>query len=418
MRNIFDQYSQPENRLTHAVLTALDQDHILLKSFFSLIGINPPCRVSQLEIEEQTIVGQPEEAESESDRKGIPDGWIHNGEDWCLLIESKITSRLASDQLKRHRRTAERCGFEKIYVLAIESVPVETFSSENIYRLRWSDIYQLLIRRNDSPWASMAAEYFVIAEQKFSEMGYLKEGNLTVFTGIPFDEDRPFNYLEAKRILKLIMDELREDLAFCRDARINPDLPGRGAITGSKGSAVWDFLAHEDAVEGENFTKTPHFTVGINHQRLNVSITIPHRIKAQYKSALKSLTYDEFYDIVAEVAGNMVPLATGDPGFSPWCIAVQRRYPSQRSVPIHDAVLEFDLRTAIPNKSAKVKPQEQWLNAVYEAYINKRSNYQIQIGAGIYFSRSNKVKSKAVLATIKETFVACRPFLDALEDWI
>ena len=30
MRNIFDQYEQPENRLTHALVTTLDQDRALL----------------------------------------------------------------------------------------------------------------------------------------------------------------------------------------------------------------------------------------------------------------------------------------------------------------------------------------------------------------------------------------------------
>jgi hypothetical protein len=28
MRNIFDQYAQPENRVTHALMTALDEDRV------------------------------------------------------------------------------------------------------------------------------------------------------------------------------------------------------------------------------------------------------------------------------------------------------------------------------------------------------------------------------------------------------
>ena len=33
MRNIFDQYAQPENRVTHALMTALDEDRVLLGLF-------------------------------------------------------------------------------------------------------------------------------------------------------------------------------------------------------------------------------------------------------------------------------------------------------------------------------------------------------------------------------------------------
>ena len=33
MRNVFDQYSQAENRLTHALFSALDQDRKMLGEF-------------------------------------------------------------------------------------------------------------------------------------------------------------------------------------------------------------------------------------------------------------------------------------------------------------------------------------------------------------------------------------------------
>jgi len=33
LRNLFDQYSQPENRFTHALLTALNEDRKLLNAF-------------------------------------------------------------------------------------------------------------------------------------------------------------------------------------------------------------------------------------------------------------------------------------------------------------------------------------------------------------------------------------------------
>jgi hypothetical protein len=34
MRNLFDQYTHPENRLTHALVSGIDHDRYLLREFF------------------------------------------------------------------------------------------------------------------------------------------------------------------------------------------------------------------------------------------------------------------------------------------------------------------------------------------------------------------------------------------------
>src|SRR5215211_795906 len=67
LRNIFDQYSQPENRVTHALMTALDQDRRLLSLFLrELLEVEPPGQPETLSVLEQ---GYPGEAE----QRGIPD---------------------------------------------------------------------------------------------------------------------------------------------------------------------------------------------------------------------------------------------------------------------------------------------------------------------------------------------------------
>lgn len=55
--------------------------------------------------------------------------------------------------------------------------------------------------KSSSTWSSALVEYFEVAERKMTESGYLKEGSLTVFTGIHFNQDSQYNYLEAKRLL-------------------------------------------------------------------------------------------------------------------------------------------------------------------------------------------------------------------------
>ena len=42
MRNLFDQYDQPENRLSHALAVCLHEDRTLLRGFLAWIGAKPP----------------------------------------------------------------------------------------------------------------------------------------------------------------------------------------------------------------------------------------------------------------------------------------------------------------------------------------------------------------------------------------
>src|ERR1035441_2074495 len=100
MRNIFDQYDQQENRLTHALTCALDAEPKLLDNFVKWVtGKRSPAK--RLTIVEQNLPG--EEGADDTDevhRRGLPDAWIHDGEQWSVIIESKIESPLDADQLE------------------------------------------------------------------------------------------------------------------------------------------------------------------------------------------------------------------------------------------------------------------------------------------------------------------------------
>lgn len=51
MRNVFDQYDQPENRVTHALMSALHEDAKLLKAFLREVAREaPPGGSAGLEI--------------------------------------------------------------------------------------------------------------------------------------------------------------------------------------------------------------------------------------------------------------------------------------------------------------------------------------------------------------------------------
>ena len=110
MRNLFDQYDQPENRLSHALAVCLHEDRALLQRFLAWIGVQPPAPATNLLIAEQTLPGDPPGSEEHAERRGLPDIIIHDDAAWCVLIESKVQAALTADQLTRHDRTLRRRG--------------------------------------------------------------------------------------------------------------------------------------------------------------------------------------------------------------------------------------------------------------------------------------------------------------------
>ncbi len=76
MRHIFDQYSQPENRLTHALVSGLAKDQRLLKAFILWVTGKRLGKISKVHIVEQTLPGDMELDEAEAGDRGLPDAWI------------------------------------------------------------------------------------------------------------------------------------------------------------------------------------------------------------------------------------------------------------------------------------------------------------------------------------------------------
>jgi hypothetical protein len=237
MRNLFDQYNHPENRLTHSLVSSLANDPLLLGKFIRwATGLKSPS--SQLTVVEQTLPGEEEPGdEEEAERRGLPDGWIFDGKGWCLIIESKIESPLTRDQIERHRRTAERRGFTTVHLLALVSdLPKSATLNRMLSVRKWAQLYCWLRQERQSEWAVRLASYMEILEQKMVRDNYLREGTLTVFSGIPFGTEEPYNYFEAKRLLRLAMDELRKRGDLKKQLRMDSESKGRSAITGRAGT--------------------------------------------------------------------------------------------------------------------------------------------------------------------------------------
>jgi hypothetical protein len=97
----------------------LHHDRGLLKDFLARFGPKGAPAARQLTVIEQSLPGRPEPSEDEAEARGLPDALIYDAEGWVLVIESKVMDTLTRNQLRRHHRTIERCGFENIFGLAI-----------------------------------------------------------------------------------------------------------------------------------------------------------------------------------------------------------------------------------------------------------------------------------------------------------
>jgi hypothetical protein len=419
MRNRFDQYRHPENRLTHAFLTSLDADRGLLKRFLQLLEFRPGRQ--RVQVFEQSLPGEVQDLldEDEAERRGLPDGCITIGSDFTLLIESKLSSELRADQLMRHARTADRRGLIGIRLLALTIGPLKHRLPKTVLHLQWTDVYSWLQRETArSSWASCCCEYMEILEERESDSGYLTEGTLTVFSGIPFGKETPYSYSNAKRLLRLLREELCKDKGGAL-SRFGADVKsqGRSAITGRDHTSVWDYIPLNCAKHAEVFTQFPHLTIGLGATAITAQVTIPNGVKSRIRTRLLGQNPEGFENLAAEVLEGFLPIVKKSKGI-PVASVVQRHYKSQRSAATVDSQLRFDLRTAVAIRVAdrkQVRYQPEWLHAAREALASRRSNLQLQFGVEFPYDSCPVVKSPQIVSDIRDVFLACAPVVRTAE---
>ena len=416
MRNIFDQYNQPENKLTHSLATSLYEDKKLLDSFLKTFCKNFFKITSNLKIEQQTVPGQITRETDEKQKKGLPDAIIYNEEE-CLIIESKVSSTLTQDQLNRHEKTLKRRGFDKIKGIGIVVDLLPNVKLENWKQLTWNSVYSWAHKETkNSEWAKKLVDYFNVLENNMVEDEYLTEGSITEFTGIHFDDDNPYSYREGKRQLKLLVNKIRKNKIL--NDELNVDLKAKGRSGIKKEGNLWDYLTFNTGIKQKSFTDEPHLTIAMSDEFIEADFTIPYRIKGKTKKNFYSLSWENFKNIVHEIALNFDKSFGISEGFQPHILLGQRRYPSQSSPAIHDARLEMDIRTAFKDISSKLKPtqkqQEEWLKVVFEINNNKKSNLQFQVGGRFYFNKQSLVNDKNADQILVKSFLACKPLVKHL----
>lgn len=408
MRNVFHQYSQPENRLSHALACTLSEDRKLLFDFLAWAGGPMPARTERLEVVEQQAPGLIDDGTDEA--RGLPDISISGDEGYCMLVESKVAAPVSRDQLRRHLRTAQRSGFDSAHVLLLTTERTQDSLPAQASARGWPQLYALVAQhRERSDWAARLAEYMEVAEIDLAQSGYLREGTLTQFSGIQFGPDAPYRYDQAKRQLRLMISELREHEGLAR-LGIAKELKGRKAITGSKTDHIWDYLQLTAAGPG-TFTSQPHLTLSLHADHIGVMVTLPNSAPRRFLSHLLGLGPDGLRDLAVELADGLEGALSKVDAARPILYLLQRHYRSQRSVPVEDARLYFDLRTARQATRSKVRTQSEWIRVVHDVLSAKDSNIQVGVGAEIPYG-SARVSSRAVLDDVAATWLALVPWLD------
>ena len=225
---------------------------MLLEPFLKWVGADAVPDAKGLQIVEQQqpgVVISGDEWVGDL-RKGLPDANFFDHEGWALLVESKVQAQLTYDQMRRHRTTAQRCGFPDPQLLAIVVDRKEIRGNPKFRVKEWRELYAWFrLKRTKSIWARHFTEYLEIFESKNLADNYNIRGTLTMFDGFHFDDERPFYYREAKRLLRLLGEELRKNKGL-EALGVDLEAPGRGMITGSQGGVVWDYLQFKGA-EGD-----------------------------------------------------------------------------------------------------------------------------------------------------------------------
>ena len=210
MRNIFDQYEQPENRLTHALAAALDRDRSLLVPFLRWLGVRDIPKPRSLIVTEQQVPGTIQEDADDPTAKGLPDSAVFDEDGWAVLFECKVQARVSKNQLERHRATAKRNGFESAWLVVISVDDLTLTLPDKSLFTTWRDVYAWFGKRaTDSFWARQLVRYIQVFESKMLARDDHIRGTITVFDGLRFDDENPYTYREGKRMIRLLGDLLQ-----------------------------------------------------------------------------------------------------------------------------------------------------------------------------------------------------------------
>jgi len=156
VRNIFDQYSQDENKLTHALACALASDAAAVRRFLEdFAGLGSLRSFGPLLVREQ-VSHQLEDSKA-GRVKSIPDILITGRDErLAVAIESKVQAGTDLRQLERHWRGLEKRGYKEKRVLLISVDGLLPENSGPFKCLSWKQVYEWATKQpHHSHWVPL-----------------------------------------------------------------------------------------------------------------------------------------------------------------------------------------------------------------------------------------------------------------------
>lgn len=406
---LFDQYSNEENRLTHALLHTVGSSEWLFSRFLkSFVGIDFSVAKGAFEISTQKVPFSHGDEKAE-EVESIPDAWVVD-EASNLGIAVEVKDRRNSLSLSQLRRHANRIRtYKHPYLLVItpdlrkptKIVELERKEGKrlNVVWRSWDEVFRWLTKLPIKRSEKRKKEEFLVASMR----EYLERRREVLgFQGIYFPKG--FNVVEAKAILNAEMEELESTVK-----KIYRDLvKRRPAITTFSQEGVWDCFGSEDG-----FTTDLHITLGISERMHTISLIIPNSAKKAW-ARLKTIFYDEAYeDQLFSILHNVrkkVPYL--------FIEFTQRHFIAMKHA-FRDGYMEFDIDTLGPpfrTKQSKAKEFPVWLHAVRAAIVYKRGTINTQVGfrSRFYLNQTKGIEKPQFIKTAKDTLKAFKPLYDFL----
>ena len=289
-----------------------------------------------------------------------------------LVIETKLESALAGDQLRRHYTTLMARGFKDLLGITI-SLYRQSLADTTWTSITWRDLYAWLEPlAGSSSWGKELRNYMEIVEARMIGDEKLGSGTLTRFTGVHFGKDHQFSYFEGKRILKLLRQRLSEDRPALFRLGVDLTIAGRSIMNEP---VLWDrFSLLRFAQDNED---GPHLTFAIGPAFAEALVTVPNSWIKNLRRQLRECGQARILAATTSFTDALPVAWLGYRGLRPTLRLFQRRYRFLRDTePVYDGDLRLDVRTAIPPPTGVLtgvpwpKQQFQWTDMPYEMLTN------------------------------------------------
>ena len=408
LNSLYDQYSNQENRLTHALLHTIGSSQSLFSRFLKdIVVVSSFSARETYEISTQKVPFSHGDNDAK-DIESIPDAWIVDGSS-KLGIAIEVKDKKNSLRLNQLRGHANRIAdYQHQYLLAItpdlsepdkiEELKRKERTKLNVVWRSWDEIYRWLMELAGKRVTRNEKESFIVASMK----EYLeRRSEVLGFQGIKFPDG--FNVLEAKTSLNEEMEELKPTIG-----RVYKDLVRRRpAITTFSQESVWDCFGSE-----KGFTADLHVTLAINEKSHDISLTVPNSARKAW-SRLKTVFSDQRYE--SQLFSILSRLRKEIPHLF---IEFNQRHFVTQKIGIRDGYMEFDIDTLgspFRTQESKAKEFPVWKSAIRDAILNKkRINGQVMFKSRFFLTETKGIDKSQFIETAKRTIKAFKPLYDFL----